>query len=346
MTMTTELSKESWRGRPIAERQAYVSRELMLIHPDLHVVHKTIRNLKRDSAIEEKGKALLVYANSGMGKTRLIKWYLDEFPPVHPDSGNSVVPVIAFNSPSEPSRKEFAHAIFSALQDPVKRKGSAAEVFKAATDLLKAAKTKIIFIDNSHDVPASRGSSVIENIGKTIRDLIDESRAVVVLMGTPAMEELIRVNSQTLRRTLSRSIRLFDTSNRDSRALFFMFLRKLDEMLPMAELSGLEQPEIARLICYATNGILDYILDLMIGAMRAAVRRDSEKISLEDLSAAFIYKHHDFAHCNPFNPEGPKRPLVNVGEPFHQFFDAANPRTYVPREYKKNPKKGRSEIAE
>ncbi|WP_343583408.1 TniB family NTP-binding protein [Herbaspirillum sp.] len=330
--MSTKLDKEAWRGRLIDERQAYLAQQLVVMHPDLKVVHDKIKELRSYCIVENKGKGLLVTANSGMGKTRLAKWFLDKYPPEHPVSGSSNVPVIFFSSPSDPSRKQLGIALLRAIGDPIPKRGDAQEMFERAIHLIRAINTRTIFIDNIHDVPDRRGTSVVMGIGNWIRDLIEQSRSLVVLLGTPAAKEIISVNSQVLRRVETRSIRMFEVRTTGGRKLFHMLMGKLDQMLPMAELSGLGEPTLADAICHATYGILDYIIALMIGAMFAARERNSECISREDLANAFEGRHgYESYKFNPFIDGGPKRSLDQFGEPFYCFFDSANPFEFTPK---------------
>jgi hypothetical protein len=246
------------------------------------------------------------------------------------------VPVVVFNSPLEPSRKQLGISLLKAMGDPVPKRADADDLLDRAVGLLKKVGTKTIFIDNIHDVPDRRGPQVVKGIGNWIRNLIDTSGCVVVLLGTPAAKEIIRLNGQVLRRVVELPIRLFEVKTNNGRELFKIFMRKLDEMLPLAELSMLDEPELAERICYASHGILDYVIELMTEGVLAARARESEKISRVDLAFAFEKRHgRHHRKINPFIDGGPSRPLDQFGEPFYCFFDSANPLVFEPSETKR-----------
>lgn len=334
--MSSTIDKEAWRDRPTAERQAYISKKLLVVHPDLSVVYRGIIHTQQRCEIEGEGKGVLVLANSGMGKSRLARLFEERSKPDH--SGTiSRVPVVVFNSPVEPSRKQLGISLLKAMGDPVPKRADADDLLDRAVGLLKKVGTKTIFIDNIHDVPDRRGVQVVKGIGNWIRNLIDSSGCVVVLLGTPAAKEIIRVNSQVLRRVIELPIELFEVETKHGSELFNIFMRKLDEMLPLAELSMLDEPELARRICYACHGILDYIIDLMTEGLLAARARDSERISRSDLANAFEKRWgRHFRKINPFIEGGPSRPLDQPGEPFYCFFDSANPLVFEPTKMKQS----------
>lgn len=304
--MSGAADKEVWRNRLLAERQAYIAKNLLVVHPDLSVVYREIIHTQQRCEVEGEGKGVLVLANSGMGKSRLARLFWEQSQPDHTGT-ISRVPVVVFNSPLEPSRKQLGVSLLKALGDPVPKRSDADELLDRAVGLLKKVGTKTIFIDNIHDVPDRRGIQVVKGIGNWIRNLIDSSGCVIVLMGTPAAKEIIRVNGQVLRRVIELPIRLFEVETKHGRELFVIFMRKLDEMLPLAELSMLNEPELAKRICYACHGILDYIIELMTEAVIFARARDSERISRNDLANAFE-KRHGRAHrkINPFIEGGAK----------------------------------------
>ncbi|MGO4469427.1 TniB family NTP-binding protein, partial [Pseudoduganella sp. RAF53_2] len=188
--MFDDTGKANWRHRLTTERLAHIAHELFIVHPDLRIVYSKISHLNRRCVIEGKGKGMLIIANSGMGKSRLAKLFLQRNEADH--SGTvSRVPVVVFSSPVDPSRKQLGIALLAALGDPVPKKSDAEELFRRAIKLIKKIETKIIFIDNVQDVPDRRGTNVVMGIGNWIRDLIEQSQCLVVLLGTPAAKEIV-----------------------------------------------------------------------------------------------------------------------------------------------------------
>ena len=67
-------------------------------------------------------------------------------------------------------------------------------------------------------------------------------------------------------------------------------LKKLDQTLPLAELSNLSDAEIAGRCYLACRGIPDYLMTLIHGAFAEALQRGSERIEIADFARVFERK--------------------------------------------------------
>lgn len=318
--------KEYWRGRPAEYRQRYMAETLFIPHPAFTSAIKEIDRLARRCSNESKGKAVLVLAGSGAGKTYLSRAIHKMKPEDH--SGEvSRVPVVVFSIPSSPTQRALGSALLCALKDPKYKSGSAQDLFERAIHSLREIRTEIIFIDNVHDIPERRRSSGIMQLGNWIRDLIDRSHCLVVLLGTPAAKQVIDANAQLRRRVMTlKKMDYFAIDSPKAKGRFYRFLSELDKRMPLAERSSIYEPSIAHKIFYATYGVMDYIIQLMTEAIAFAVAGAREEIVLSDLEMAFERVFGDFsASCNTFSVSGPERPLDQEGEPFHNWFDNSNP---------------------
>lgn len=64
-------------------------------------------------------------------------------------------------------------------------------------------------------------------------------------------------------------------------------LKRLDAALPLAEASGLAEPESAGRFYLACRGIPDYLMTLVRGGTAEALRRGGERIESADLARVF-----------------------------------------------------------
>lgn len=67
-------------------------------------------------------------------------------------------------------------------------------------------------------------------------------------------------------------------------------LKKLDETLPLAESSGLAEPDLAGRFYLACRGVSDYLMTLVRGAAAEAIERKGECIELADLARVYERK--------------------------------------------------------
>lgn len=325
--MKTQPSEKSeWVGVCATVRQRYIANEMTIPHPGLV---RVLAELKRGAARcknEGRGAAMLVLAGSGCGKSHLKNLVARHRPPDH-SKDVSIYPVIHFAVPSAPTQKAMGAELIRALEQPKATSGSAQELFSRGIKCLNFANTEIIMIDDVQDIPERRRSGGIMQVGNWLRDLIDESKCLVVLFGTPAARQITDANAQLRRRVRKQmTIRYFDINTELTVKTFKRFLHELDKRLPLVEMSRMEEPEFMRRIYWATSGIADYIFELMSEAVGIAVACGRERIQQEDLEKAFGLVFQDGgAGVNPFSIGGPERLLNQPNEPFYNWFDSSNP---------------------
>ena len=218
-------------------------------------------------------------------------------------------------------------ALLKAAGDPAWEKGTAASYENRIQELLPQIGTKLIVIDNAHDIPDKRRERGIIEVGNWIRDLIDAEKinSLVVLLGTHALRQVVQNNIQLRRRVACQmEIPHFDPVNELPR--FMRFMHEIDKKLPLAEMSGLKEKEMARRMGWASYGVPDYIFQILNEAVSEAFLKQREKILLGDLERAFDLVFQDAGKgINPFKEKGPKRVLDHEGEPFHNFYDRSSP---------------------
>lgn len=329
-----QISKpRDWRGVSILERQHYMANSMHVNHPDFVLAANEIRRRSLRCENENTGAGILVLAPSGAGKTHLCRFLKSRWPD---EIGDAItrVPVVKFDIPPSPSDRSMGRAMLAAMGDPTWNIGTAIELDSRIRTLLPKIGTKVILVDNVHDVPDRRGARGIQLIGNWIRNLIEASKRTVVLLGTSAATPIVYSNSQLRRRTVKQlHIDYFYTNTERHLALFARFLRHLYASLPLADRPSDLDESLVREIHYATFGIPDYIFQLFIEAVAVALAAGREHLCQEDFATAFPLIHKDSLALglNPFLPTGPKRPLTQEYEPFFNWFDASNPPLRSPR---------------
>lgn len=324
--MSQTIDRNQWQGVPVALRQRYIAKELYVLHPPLT---KVLKELFRSAAAcrdRDTGSAVLIIGGSGSGKTHLINMVEKHKNADH--SGDvSRAPIVKFRVPTPTTQRAMSSALLRGLGHPKSNSGNAQELFSRAITQIRAVQTEIIMIDNVHDIPERRREGGVMQIGNWIRDLIDESRCLVALLGTAASRQVTEANAQLRRRVPTHMhIDYFDIGEQKEIAVFRRFLHELDKRLPLVELSQLSEPSLMLKLYWATYGIAEYIFRLMSEAMVNAVENRREKILLVDFEMAFNSIYQDAASgLNPFSPNGPQRLLDQPGEPFHGWFDKSNP---------------------
>lgn len=313
------LPKAIWAQASIEKRLPFMNNEMFVPHPEMAVTIRAISQRMKRCLVENKGAAIFVEVPSGAGKTTLVRFFKAAMPDQVTDE-ETKVRVIAFSVPKVITLKQMDKALLTALGDPKAGSGTHYDLDKRSISLLRTAGTELILIDNIQDIPEKRRAGGILQIGNWIRDLIDDSRRLVVLLGTQDSRAILQSNIQLMRRCpAKRAIAYFNPLDPAGLSRLRRFLCEIDERLPLAELSGLGDKgnETTQQFAYATGGIHDYIFQILSAAVCRAVTDGREKLNNEDLAGGYEDTFQELSKgINPFRGEA-KRVLDQEGEPLH-----------------------------
>ena len=85
-------------------------RDKVISHPAYNETVRRVATLHRTGNELKHGGGLLVTGHSGIGKTKVLNYYRDEFP-THDDGEGAVIPVLYVVTPAEPTVKNLAEAM-------------------------------------------------------------------------------------------------------------------------------------------------------------------------------------------------------------------------------------------
>ncbi|MYN04550.1 AAA family ATPase [Pseudoduganella sp. DS3] len=318
----TENVKERWASAPLKERLYYMANEMHVNYPAFVRSLVEIKNQVLTCEQQQKGEGLLLLAPTGVGKSHLSNYLKRLWPDDH-EGWKSTIPVVTFTLPSVVTKLRIAHALLRSIQPTANLSHNEQTVEERIQVLLSQIGTRVVIIDNVHDITARRKAGGIKEIGDWLRDIIDSSRRLFILLGAPSAIEIINKSPQLRRRT-TRQIRIdyFKINTPKKLEQFQAFLQRLDKELPLACTTSFDV-DLTKRIYYATNGIFNYVFLLFSRAVAVAVTAGRESITQEDLEEAFRLVMGDSVKrtLNPFLPNFVNRPLDQEDEPFHDWCD-------------------------
>lgn len=323
MTISTiKFDKAKWKGKPLSDRIIYMGTELHVSHPDFVRAMVSIKNGVVNCEQLNSGSGLLILAPTGAGKSYL-RQYLSKLWPISEDEWSTKIPVLSFQIPKIVNKARMTRAAISAtgLLIPARRDQ---DPYEQLIQLILKLNTRVIVIDNVHDIPAQRRDGGIFDIGNWIRDLIEDSKTLVVLLGAPSALSLVNLNTQLRRRIASRiEIRYFEVATTTGFKRFERLLKQFDSQLPLSKPICWDESLIKE-VHWATFGIMDYLHGLFVEAVRVAVMKGMETITREVFEEALFAQLKDAlpGSLNPFSKGGATRALDQPGEPFFNWSDS------------------------
>lgn len=283
---------------------AVVSR-LIIKHPAFNEAYQLLREAYLFNQQTGLTKNYWVVGPTGTGKTTLMDMLVKEFPPVERVDRKSI-PILAINIPALPTIKNLAEEILVQLGDPLFYRGSAIDKTIRILHLIKVCDIKLILFDEmQHFVDRGHKRAPAE-VADWLKTLIDKAQVSTVIMGLERTQIILDANEQ-LRRRFCRRIDLkpFDLECPASRSHFLGVIKKIDEALAMSSRLDLQQDGIVRQLHFATNGTMDYMVKLMLGAYQIAVNRNLPGIDRQCLEQAFSNSIwvEGVGKMNPFNSQ-------------------------------------------
>ncbi len=321
-SLENSSGRESWRGKPIAARLSWQADYIP--HPRAMAIVQAVESSSMMTQASGVGEGMLVLGNTGAGKSALVRYIL-----ARPGFERSeiatqtLVPAVTVAVPNPCTPKDFARVFLSALGDPFHDRTPARDLTQRVHFLLKAVGTKVIFIDNFHDVPDKRAARGVDHICTWIRDLIDAVPATCVLLGTDSASPVLRGHGQLRRRcSATYSLAYFDAMEPEGAREFAALIRNVEARLPLALGSALLSKDILSKLFVTTAGVFSYIVQLFSKSVALAVEAGREYLVEEDFRLAFLLVHGPVhAKHNPFGiSDFSPRQLTKDAEPFADFF--------------------------
>ncbi len=235
----------------------------------------------------ERMESLLLLAESGMGKTMLLrKFQRDHAAPVDTASGVQRYPVVLTLMPEEPSEEAFYVQVLKAVSAPVvlttrrHRLGRRETTFR----LLREIGTRMLVIDeiNSVLVGSARQQRYFLQL---LRFLSNELQVAIVCAGVPEARFALLSDPQLRSRVADVALEPWTVGPE-----LAAFVALLVQGMPLRRPSPVDSAKLRRLLVEQSGGITLSICRALERAAAAAIRSGQECIDLPGLEQADIWR--------------------------------------------------------
>lgn len=288
------------------ERLALIER-VFIQYPRLKELRAKIEFCRQFSEIAAEPECMLISGTKGAGKTTLIDWYASDFP-VRESTEKRIIPVLVVAVPSPATVKGLGTDMLEAIGDPAADKGSVSSITLRLRNYIKDCEVELIILDEFQHFDDRQSRKVLKTISDWLKNLINETRRPIVLVGMPGCESVLenQGNEQLKRRFSSREeIMPFAWDTAKQIVEFRQLLKEIDSALPLLKDSHLAEATTAFLIHSATDGVINYVMKLLRWAARLAIETGVEQIDHPILAQAYEERlAQDFVkRPNPFSPQ-------------------------------------------
>lgn len=216
---------------------------------------------------------LLVYGDTGMGKTKIVRKFERDHPPKFSQAtGVDHRPVVVAQVPSEPIERDLYRELLAAMGAPAMTGGTLAREKDICRSLLRTVGAKMIILDEVNGMLAGtfRQQRIFLN---AIRFLANDLRISLVCAGTDLARQALLTDAQ-----LAERFEAFHLKPWQNDAVFARLLKSFERILPLREPSNLISGAARERIHTLTSGVTARIFRLIETAAEDAVRAGKERL--------------------------------------------------------------------
>jgi len=274
--------------------------DFRILHPDFNKALKLIRDCHENSIQSADPKSVMITGDSGAGKTTLFKYYKDKYDETIHGETKTQKRILHASIPSPASNKFLAERLLRQIGDVHYDKGTLNNKTHRLTRYIKENGVELIMIDEfQHFLKPSKLS--VYDSADWFKHLINETNVPVVLFGLEESEIVLKTNPQLGRRFKRRlSFKPFLYGTPKEKERFQKLLKAIDSQLPFEVDSELFTEDLSARLHYASDGLMDTIMNLIREAAKFAIQEDEVCINLKHLSWAF--SHDNYANQGKENP--------------------------------------------
>ncbi len=219
---------------------------------------------------------LLLYGDSGMGKTMAIEKFKRLHPPSYDQkAGITKSPVVIVNMPSSPKERRFFARLLDSLHAPFSASEGLIALETLAMRVLRRVEPKILIIDEAHDLLAGsyRDQRCALNL---LKGLANDLKIPVVAVGTEDARHAIQTDPQVASRFDPLHLARWKESD-----AFRNFVAAFGKLLPLRKASAFGQREMVRLLLDRSEGITGRATRLISRAAAEAIQDGTEQVTIE-----------------------------------------------------------------
>ena len=226
---------------------------------------------------QQRPEGLIIEAPTGNGKSYILERFRQRHPAMdNPEGDHVVVPVLFIEMPEDPSLVTFYEAILNALFSPYNPRSKPAEKRKQAIEVLAAAQTRILLIDEAHNLGLAAFSMKMKILA-ALRAFMNHDRLMlsIVCAGTSEAKAELQSDVQLLNRFDVHQLPLWQDGES-----YRSLLAGFEALLPLKRPSDLwDNDDLAHTILQRSDRIIAEMFKIVSRAAVAAIEGGEEQIT-------------------------------------------------------------------
>lgn len=312
--------REKYRNMTAKERKELVEK-IFIMHPSFENCYNIINECYEHSKISVEPLCAVMLGKPGSGKTTLCTKIEETYPRIELEE-KTKIPALVASIPVPLTTRNMVTALLVALGDPLADRGTTFSKTIRLFKQLKECEVEIIILDEFHHIIDKDSDKVLHIVSDWLKQLINEVRIPLIFVGLPHSIKILKANNQLERRfslrgelinfnwkskpkkESAREEQAESTNNHKFDAdNYRIFIKILDESLPLLETSRLAAKSISYRLWKATEGNVNRTMKLVRYAAKLAIENKEERVTLPLLEIAYekIFPYDEIQ--NPFKTQ-------------------------------------------
>ncbi|OAV50579.1 transposase [Rhizobium sp. WYCCWR10014] len=259
----------------IEERVAWIRADRWLETADARAALARLEDLLSYPP-RDRMPCLLLYGDTGMGKTKIIRKFLrDHQPSFDRGTGVTTMPVVAMQMPAEPVERDIYGELLNAMGAPGPAGDATFRLKNTCRTLMRKMGVRMLIIDEIHAMLTGtyRQQRIFLNV---IRFLANDLKVPLICSGTDLARQALLTDPQ-----LAERFEAFHLKRWSNTQQLAQLLASLGSILPLREPSQLGSAAVRRKVLDMTDGVTVRIFRLIETVAVEAVRTGAEAIKLD-----------------------------------------------------------------
>ncbi|MEP0960502.1 MAG: ATP-binding protein [Roseobacter sp.] len=260
-----------------------------------------------------KCDGIVLYGNSGSGKSTVIDYVLDHHPHLQPKrvvrrgvERITKTDVCAIKASSPASLKSVGQNILAELgyksdEDPLNLNNKEAHyIWNLVRLYLKKSGVLVLFIDEAQDFIINQNRTEINKVISTLKSLLQDKEwpVCVVLAGMPELNTLVQRDDQLVNRTkrISCTKLVAETHKADVLSIVSHYASVVDIKLH----PDLRKVSFVRRLLHASSGDFGKTVQEIIRGLTVSIENQSKEVTVADFAVGFHEKYKLADAANPY----------------------------------------------